>query len=83
MLIAEIVLLALAALPLGLVVGHWFAGAFMQAMATDLFIFPSVFQPANFGTATLIIAGAIAAAVLVVRREIDRIDLVESLKSRE
>lgn len=82
-LIAEIVLLALAALPLGLVVGHWFAGAFMQAMATDLFTFPSVFQPANFGTATLIIAGAIAAAVLVVRREIDRIDLVESLKSRE
>lgn len=82
-LIAEIVLLSLAALPVGLFAGHWFSVAFMQAMATDMFTFPSVFQPATFGTATLIIAAAIGAAVLVVRREVDRINLVESLKSRE
>src|SRR5690606_6079514 len=69
-LIAEIVLLSLAALPVGLFAGHWFSVAFMQAMATDMFTFPSVFQPATFGTATLIIAAAIGAAVLVVRREV-------------
>lgn len=82
-LVAEIALLALAALPPGLAAGHWFARRFMQAMATDLFTFPSTFDPATLGMATAIILVAIGAAVFVVRREVDRINLVESLKSRE
>lgn len=82
-LVAEIALLALASLPPGLWLGHVFSRAFLQAMATDLFTFPSAWNPATFGTATVILLAAVGAALAVVRREVDRINLVESLKSRE
>lgn len=82
-LIAEIGLLAALALPPGVLLGHWFAAAFLQAMATDLFVFPPIWAPQSYAVAVLIVLAAIGGALALVRRQIDRIDLVESLKSRE
>ncbi len=82
-LLAEIGALTLVALPLGVFLGHWFAMQFLQAMATDLFTFPARFESGAYATAAAIVLGAIIAAALLVRREVDAINLVESLKSRE
>ncbi|HBK54795.1 MAG TPA: hypothetical protein DDZ76_00695 [Xanthomonadales bacterium] len=82
-LLAELALLASIALPIGLVAGHHFANAFLRAMATDLFTFPPVFEPGLHLRAALIALGSVLAAALWVRRDIDRIALVDSLKSRE
>jgi putative ABC transport system permease protein len=82
-LLAELALLALLALPIGLLAGHHFANAFLRAMATDVFTFPPVFEPFLHLRAALIALGAVAAAALWVRRDIDHIALVDSLKSRE
>lgn len=82
-LLAELALLTLLALPLGLFAGHHFANAFLRAMATDVFTFPPLFEPTLHLRAALITLGSVALAALWVRRGIDRIGLVESLKSRE
>jgi putative ABC transport system permease protein len=82
-LVAELAVLALIAMPVGLVFGHWFSVSFLDAMATDLFTFPHTIDPAAYARAPAIVLGAVAAAVLLVRRDVDRINLVESLKSRE
>ncbi|WP_170113396.1 ABC transporter permease [Ahniella affigens] len=82
-LLAEIGVLTLLSLPLGVLIGHWFAMAFLKAMATDLFTFPMRFEPAAYAASAAIVLAAIIGASLLVRREIDRINLVESLKSRE
>lgn len=82
-LLAELALLCLIALPLGLVLGHYAAQAFLRAMATDVFRFPSLFQPGLHLRAGLILLASVAATALWVRRGVDRIGLVESLKVRE
>ena len=82
-LLAELALLTLIALPVGLIAGHHFAAAFLRAMATDVFTFPPLFEPSLHLRAALITLGSVALAALWVRRGVDRIGLVESLKSRE
>ena len=82
-LLAELALLALIALPLGLFAGHHFANAFLRAMATDVFTFPPVFEPVLHLRAAVIALGAVLVAALWVRRDIDHIALADSLKSRE
>jgi putative ABC transport system permease protein len=82
-LLAEMALLGLCALPIGLIGGHVFAQAFLRAMATDVFTFPSVFEPALYVRAAAVVLLALAVAALLVRRGVDRIALVDSLKSRE
>lgn len=82
-LLAELALLCLLALPLGLWLGHHAAQAFLRAMATDVFQFPELFEPRLHLRAGLILLASVAAAALWVRRGVDRIALAESLKVRE
>lgn len=82
-LLAEIGVLTLISLPIGVAFGHWFAMVFLEAMATDLFTFPMRFEPAAYASSAAIVLAAIIGASLLVRRDVDRINLVESLKSRE
>jgi len=82
-LLAELALLCLIALPLGLVAGHYAAQAFLRAMATDVFQFPSLFEPSLHLRAGLILLASVVATALWVRRGVDRIGLVECLKVRE
>jgi hypothetical protein len=52
-------------------------------MATDVFQFPSLFEPSLHLRAGLILLASVAVTALWVRRGVDRIGLVESLKVRE
>lgn len=79
-LLGEVALLTLAALPLGLVAGSGLSWYLSKAMASDLFRLPFTINPATYAYATLVVIGAVAASSLIVRRQIDRMDLVEALK---
>lgn len=83
LLVVEVLVLTVVALPLGVWLGQHAANAFLAAMGTDLFTFPDIHDAAADARAALIVVASVLAALLVVRRGIDRIDLVESLKSRE
>jgi putative ABC transport system permease protein len=82
-LLAELALLALIALLPGLWLGHHAANAFLRAMATDVFSFPTLFEPSLHLRAGLILLGSVVLTGLWVRRGVDRIGLAESLKVRE
>jgi len=82
-LVAEVLVLALASIPLGWWLGQQAAVGFLDAMATDLFTFPEIRDNAADVRSAAIVMLAVGVSLFVVRREIDRIDLVESLKSRE
>lgn len=79
-LLGEVALLTLAAIPLGLIAGAGLSVYFSHTMASDLFRLPFVINPATYAFATLIILGAAALSSLLVRHQIDRLDLVEALK---
>lgn len=82
-LLGELGILVVAAIPLGLYLGRWLGTYMTTNMQSDLFRVPLVFTPWTYSFATLVIIVASLASGLAVRRKLDRMDLVEVLKTRE
>ena len=82
-LVGETMLLALLAQPLGWLLGTGISKLLAEASANDLYSVPLVLKPAGFATASLVVLGAALVSVLVVRRRLDRLDLVQVMKTRE
>ena len=82
-LLGELGLVLLVAVPFGLVLGYGLSALVVQAFNTELFRIPLVVSARTFGfaAATTIVAAMISG--LVVRRRLDRLDLVAVLKTRE
>ena len=72
-----------AGVPLGILLGRWLAGLTVTGMAADEFRLPLVITPGTYFLAALVVVGASLASALQMRRLIDRLDLVEVLKTRE
>ncbi len=79
-LLGEVALLTLLALPFGLLFGAGLSWYLAEAMASDLFRLPFIINPATYASATLVVLGSAALSALIVRRQIDRMVLVEALK---
>ena len=82
-LIGEMMLLTLLAIPVGWVAGHYLAEAMITAMSTDLMSVPFVITRRTYALAGVAVFAASLAAVLMVRRRLDRVDLATALKARE
>ena len=82
-LLGEALLLVLAALPLGCLVGLGLDYVTMQAFETELFRLPLGIRRDAYGFAILITLGAGLLSAAFVRRRLDRLDLVSVLKTRE
>ena len=82
-LLGELAVLLAVALPLGLILGAALSRWMMAQFETDLFSFPFVFDLPTYARSALIVVAAVVVAALWVRRDVDRLDLVAVLKSRE
>lgn len=82
-LLGEVAFLTLLALPLGAAAGAGLAGYLAHAMSSDLFRLPFAVAPATFGMAGAVVLAITVVASLMVRRQIDRLDLAEALKTGE
>jgi putative ABC transport system permease protein len=82
-LIGETLILALLAQPLGWWIGVGVARLFTQAFSSDLYEIPLVIEPSTFTQASLVVLGATAVSLLLVRRRLDGLDLVAVMKTRE
>ena len=82
-LLGELALLTLVALPIGWLVGYGLSALIVQLFDTELYKFPLVANPRTYTLATLAILVATAVSGLLVRRRLDRLNLVEVLKTRE
>jgi putative ABC transport system permease protein len=82
-LLGELAIFTLAALPVGFLVGTGLCAYFIQSLTTDLFRIPLVIQNSTYSFAALVVVVCSIVSGLVVRRRIDRLDLVGVLKTRE
>jgi putative ABC transport system permease protein len=82
-LLGEIAFLAAPAIPLGLVVGYWLSAALMSALNGERMHFAVVVGRPTYAYAVVVFVIAAAASALVVRRGLDRLDLVAVLKAKE
>ena len=82
-LLGEVGMLIAVALPLGCWLGEGLARAIASGFDTELFRVPLAISPATYGLAVSITIAATLLSALIVRARVDRLDLIEVLKSRE
>jgi len=82
-LLSELAALTLLAIPVGLAAGWGFSALICLMLDTETYRFPLVITPATYGYAAVVTVVAALASGLVVRRRLDRLDLVAVLKSRD
>jgi putative ABC transport system permease protein len=83
LLFTELAIVTLLAQPIGWLIGYGFAYAMVQGFATELYRVPLVVGREVYAYASLVVMTAAAASALVVRRRVDRLDLIAVLKTRE
>jgi putative ABC transport system permease protein len=82
-LLGELTVVTVLAIPIGLVLGYAFAAALVAAFNTELYRFPLVVSARTFAFAGTAVAVAAAVSGFAVRRRLDHLDLVAVLKTRE
>ena len=82
-LLGELAIVTVVAVPLGLVIGSGLAWWMCLAFDLEMFRFPLVISRYTYSFAALVVLAASIASGLVVRRRLDQLDLVAVLKSRE
>jgi putative ABC transport system permease protein len=83
LLFTELAIVVLLAQPVGWLLGYTFAWAMTKGFETELYRVPLVVGREVYAYASLIVIAAAVASALVVRRRIDRLDLIAVLKTRE
>jgi putative ABC transport system permease protein len=79
--LGEIAIVTLLAIPLGLLLGYAFAALAVVALATESYRFPLVVNVSTYAFAVATVVGAALLSGLVVRRRLDRLDLIAALKA--
>jgi putative ABC transport system permease protein len=82
-LVTELVILALIAVPLGLMTGTGFAKAIIGSVNTETVRLPLVLTTANYAFAVMIVTIASTLSALVVLRKLSQLNLVGALKAPE
>ncbi|HSN55604.1 MAG TPA: ABC transporter permease [Candidatus Sulfomarinibacteraceae bacterium] len=82
-LLGELAVTTALAVPLGLVVGYVLAAVMVAGFDTEVWRLPLVVTPATYLRAAGTVLGATVVSALLIRRKLDRLDLVEVLKTRE
>jgi putative ABC transport system permease protein len=82
-LLGETALLTLLALPLGCLAGRGLVALMDRMFETELYRMPFGVPPSVYAEAALAVIAASAVSALLVRRRLDRLDLVAVLKTRE
>jgi putative ABC transport system permease protein len=82
-LLGEIGVVTLLALPLGALLGYYLSFAISSGFSTDIYQIPVVFAPSGYGIAALAVLAASLVSGWLVKRDVDRLDLISVLKTRE
>lgn len=81
-LLGELAALTLAAIPVGLAMGRLLAGYASTALQTESQRIPFIINSGTYGFAVIVVLIAATLCGLLVRRGLDRLDLIETLKTK-
>ena len=82
-LLGELSVLTLAAIPLGFLIGRGMCAYIAENMKTDLFRIPLILEPDTYAFAATVVLIAACVSGLIVRRKLDHLDLIAVLKTKE
>jgi len=82
-LLGEMAIQVLVALPLGLLIGNLMVHGLASTIDPETYRLPIVLSSRTYAFATVVVLGASALSALLVRRKLDKLDLIAVLKTRE
>jgi putative ABC transport system permease protein len=82
-LLGELSLLTLAAIPMGFLIGKVMCAYIAESLKTDLFRIPLVLESKTYAFAAAVVLISACVSGLLVRRRLERLDLIAVLKSKE
>ena len=82
-LLGELAILVVIAVPLGLAVGYVLAWLLTAALNTEVHRFPLIIHGRTYAFAVIVVVVAAIASAMAVRRRMDHFNLVEVLKTRD
>lgn len=82
-LIGEIALLTLAAIPLGFVLGYGFAYLISLGLQTEIYRVPLILLPATFAIAAAVVVAATAVSTWILIKKLRDLDMLSALKAAE
>lgn len=82
-LLGELALVTLIAIPVGCLLGTWFCRWIGSAMASEIYRLPTVIQPGSYAFASAVVLIAMLVSAVAIGRRLYHLDLVEVLKTRE
>ena len=83
LLLTELAVVVLLAQPLGWLIGYGFGLAMVKGLSSELYRVPFVIGHDVYAYASIVVVLAAFASGLIVRRRIDRLDMIAVLKTRE
>ena len=82
-LLGELAVITLVAIPLGLVIGRSFCYLVAASIDQELFRIPVIIHPSTYALAAVVVILATIGSGLIVRRKLDHLDLIAVLKAQE
>jgi putative ABC transport system permease protein len=82
-LLGELAVVMLVALPVGALLGYALSFGIAAGFSSDLYQIPATFGRADFGVAALAVIVASLASGWLVKRDVDRAELITALKTKE
>lgn len=82
-LLGELGVLALLALPIGSVLGYLIWSYMAHAMSTDLYQIPVIYREDGLGYAAIIVFAATIIAGAFIQRDVSKLDMASALKTRD
>jgi putative ABC transport system permease protein len=82
-LLGELGVLTLAAIPLGFLIGRGLCAYIASSIESDLYRVPLILEPSTYAFAAVVVLVSAVVSGLIIRRKLDRLDLVAVLKTRE
>ena len=82
-LLGELALLTLAAIPLGFMIGRGLCAYIVKSLETDLFRVPLILEANTYAFAATVVIVATCISTFIVRNRLHHLDLIAVLKTRE
>ena len=82
-LLGELAVLTLLAIPLGLLLGRGLSWYMIQEIPKDIFRLPLIIEPSTYAISAVVVIIASVFSSLVVRSRLDHLDLIAVLKTKE
>ncbi len=83
LLLDELLILSVIALPVGFVLGYGMTALLVRSFRSELYRVPLAVSPSGFALAGLVVLAATILSGWLVRRRLDRLDIVSVLKTKE